>query len=66
MEEATEGMKVAISLPGVNFERALRDKKFLYSDLGESQFKTFKKNKDILTPNEIKTIQEIAKIKGFI
>ena len=63
VEEATEGMEVAISLPGVNFERVLEDKKVLYSDLGESQFKNFKKNKDLLTESEKKVLQEIAEIK---
>ena len=61
--EATRGMEVSMSLPGVNFERQLKDKKLLYSDLGESQFKQFKKNKDLLGPDEIKILQEIAEIK---
>ena len=63
VEEATEGMEVAISIPGLNFERQLGDKKFIYSDLSENQFKKFKKNKDLLTQNEIKTLSEIAEIK---
>ncbi len=63
VEEATEGMEVAISIPGINFERQLKDKKFLYSDMGEKQFKAFKKNKDLLNQNEIKILSEIAEIK---
>lgn len=63
VEEATEGKEVAMSLPGVNFERQLADKKYLYSQVSESQFKEFKKNKDLLTENEIKTLMEIAEIK---
>ncbi len=63
VEEATEGMEVAISIPGVNFERQLKDVKFLYSEISESQFKKFKKNKDLLTQSEIKILQEIASIK---
>jgi translation initiation factor 5B len=63
VDEATEGMEVAISLPGTNFERELKDKKFLYSDMGEKQFRDFKKNKDLLTQNEIKILSEIAEIK---
>ena len=63
VEEATEGMEVAVSLPGTNFERELGDKKFLYSDIGEKQFRDFKKNKDLLTQNEIKILSEIAEIK---
>jgi len=63
VEEAKEGMEVAISVPGVNFERQMKTQKLLYSDMSESQFKTFKKNKDLLSPNEIKAIQDIAEIK---
>ena len=63
VEEANEGMEVAISLPGINFERQLKDKKFLYSDISESQFRTFKKNKDLLSQSEIKVLQEIAEVK---
>ena len=63
VQEAKQGLEVAISVSGTNFERQLKDKQFLFSDLGESQFKTFKKNKDLLTQEEIKVLQEIATIK---
>ncbi len=63
VEEATEGMEVAISIPGSNFERQIKDKEFLYSDMGESQFRNFKKNKDLLSQSELKALQEIAEIK---
>ncbi len=66
VEEATEGMEVAISIPGVNFERQLKDKDFLYSDVSESQFKNFKKNKDLLSSGELKLLNEIAEIKKYI
>ena len=61
--EAIEGMEVAISVPGINFERVLKSKNFLYSNISEKQFRTFKKNKDLLSSSEIKTLQEIAEIK---
>lgn len=63
VDEATEGQEVALSISGINFERVLGDKKFLYSDIGEKQFREFRKNKDILTASEIKALQEIAEIK---
>jgi translation initiation factor 5B len=63
LEEATEGKEVAMSLPGVNFERQLKDKKYLYSQISESQFKEFRKNKDLLSESEIKTLMEIAELK---
>jgi translation initiation factor 5B len=63
VEMVTENMEVAISIPGVNFERQLNDTEFLYSNLGESQFRNFKKNKDLLTQKEITLLQEIAEIK---
>jgi len=52
-----------LSYSGTNFERQLADKKYLYSQLSESQFKSFKKNKDLLSESEIKAIMEIAEIK---
>jgi len=63
VEEAEEGMEVAVSIPGSNYERKIKDKKFLYSNLSEKQFKNFKKNKDLLSSSEISILQEIADIK---
>jgi len=63
VEESSEGQEVAISMPGINFERRLKEVNYLYSDIGESQFKTFKKNKDLLSSGEISLLQEIAEIK---
>ena len=65
IDEATEGMEIAISLPGTNFERQIKNKnlRFLYSQISESHFKTFKQNKDLLSQNEIKALSEIAEIK---
>ncbi len=63
VDEASKGMEVALSLPGVSFERRLKEKNFLYSNLGEAQFRQFKENKELLTQDEIKVLQEIAAIK---
>ena len=58
-------MEVAISIPGMNFERVLGDREFLYADIGESQFKKFKNNKDLLNEGEKKTLNELSEIKKF-
>ena len=63
VSEANDGMEVAVSMSGINFERVMKNKNFLYSDLGESQFRNFKKNKDLLSGNEMRILQEIAEIK---
>lgn len=63
VQEANEGMEVAVSMSGINFERVMKDRNLIYSDLGESQFRNFKKNKDLLSGNEMKILQEIAEIK---
>lgn len=63
VEEASEGMEVAISVPGANYERQLKTLNFLFSDINESQFKNFKKNKDLLSSKEMSLLQEIAEIK---
>ncbi len=63
LKEATAGMEIAISVAGANFERQIKDKEFLYSDLGAGQFKQFKDNKELLTKEEIEVIQKIAQLK---
>lgn len=61
--EAFEGTELAISMPGINYERRMKTVDFMYTEISESQFKTFRKNKDLLSPNEISLLQEIAEIK---
>lgn len=63
LEVAEQGKEVAISLPGVNFERQLQETAYLYSDMSEQQFRNFKENKDLLTSEEIGALQKIAEIK---
>jgi len=63
VEQAHEGKQVAISLPGINFERQLTQITYLYADISEKQFKKFKDNKDLLSQSEIQTLQKIAEIK---
>ena len=63
VEEATEPQELAISIPGINFERRMKNVEFMYSDITASQFRNFKKNKDLLSPKEISLLQEIAEIK---
>ena len=63
VSEATEGMEVAISVSGINYERRLKNVNFLYSDISEGQFKNFKKNRDLLSSNELSLLSELAQIK---
>jgi len=63
VEEAKEGDELAVALPGVNFERRLKEKKYLYADISDRQFREFKKNKDLLSSSELRVLQEIADIK---
>ncbi|MFH1238157.1 MAG: translation initiation factor IF-2 [archaeon] len=63
VKEATKGKEVAISIPGVNFERQLKTGESLYTNLSETEFRKFKKYKDLLTSNEKSILQEIATIK---
>jgi translation initiation factor 5B len=65
VDDASEGKEIAISLPGTNYERQITNKniQFLYSQISEAQFKNFKKNRDLLSQSEIKTLSEIAEIK---
>jgi len=66
VKEATEKMEVAVSIPGINFERQIKNTEIetLYSDITKSQFKNFKKNKDLLSEKEKQVLMEIKSIKG--
>ena len=66
VNEAVEGSEVAISVPGINFERQMKNRNFIYSNISENQFKNLKKNKDLLSQKEIGLLQEIAEIKKFV
>jgi translation initiation factor 5B len=63
VNEAHEGQELAISIPGINFERRMKDVSSLYSEISESQFRNFKKNKDLLSSKETSLLQELAEIK---
>ena len=63
VEQAKTGEEVATSVPGIAFDRHLKNSQFLYSDLNEYQFREFKKNKSLLSSDEISVLQEIARIK---
>ena len=65
VSEALQNMEVAISMSGVNFERKLGDKKNLYSNISEKQFKKFKENRDLLSSDEIKVLQELKVMKEW-
>jgi len=63
VEEAKKEQEVAVSLPGITFDRQLKDVELLYSNLGEAQYREFKANKELLSQEEIRVLQEIAQIK---
>lgn len=63
VEEAKKGQEVALSLPGVSFDRRLKDVEYLFSDIGEAQYREFKDNKELLSQEEVQVLQEIAQIK---
>ena len=63
VQEATKGKEVAISMPGVNFERQLTIGEPLYTNLSETEFRKFKKHKDLLSAEEKSILQEVAALK---
>lgn len=63
VQEVAKGKEVAISMPGVNFERQLKVGESLYTNLSETQFRKFKEHKDLLSSEEKSILQEIAQIK---
>ncbi|MDP3881269.1 MAG: translation initiation factor IF-2 [Nanoarchaeota archaeon] len=63
VEEVSEGKEVAVALPGVAFDRRLKDVKFLYSSLSTQQIKQLKKNEEFLSGTEMKIIEEIENLR---
>lgn len=63
LQEAGKGTEVAVSVPGVNFERQLQKDEILYSNISAYDFLNFKKNKELLSQDEVVLLQEIAMIK---
>lgn len=63
INHAEKGKEVAISIPGVVFDRQLVVGENLYSNLSEFQFRKFKEYKDLLSQEEKQILQEIAMIK---
>ena len=63
IQEATKGKEIAISVPGLNFERQITIGESLYTNLSETQFRKFKEHKNLLSAEEKTVLQEIAQIK---
>lgn len=63
VHHAEKDKEVAVSMPGVNFERELHVGESLYTNLSETEFRKFKENKNLLSSDEKSILQEIAQIK---
>ncbi|MDH3353411.1 MAG: translation initiation factor IF-2, partial [Nanoarchaeota archaeon] len=63
VQEATKGKEIAISIPGLNFERQITVGESLYTNLSETEFRKFKEHRDLLSSEEKAVLQEIAQIK---
>jgi len=63
VKEAKKGEEVAISLPSITYGRQVKEGDILYVDLTEYQFRNLKNNKELLSYDEIQTLQELAEIK---
>lgn len=62
--QASKGLQVAISIPGVNAERQkIEEYMILYSDVPEEDFRKLKELKEHLTTQEKEVLKEIAEIK---
>ncbi|HLF53770.1 MAG TPA: translation initiation factor IF-2 [Candidatus Nanoarchaeia archaeon] len=64
VEEGKQGDELAMSLPGINFERRMKEVKYLYAYLSEKQIKAFNNNKELLSSDELKVLQEVTDIKS--
>ncbi len=63
VNEAFEGDELAISLPGVNFERRLKEIKYLYSYISKGGMKKFRENEDLLSSKEKSILREVGELE---
>src|SRR3989344_2401938 len=63
VEEGKQGDELAMALPGINFERRLKEIKYLYAYVSEKQMKHFRENKELLSGDELKVLGEVSDIK---
>ena len=61
--EGKQGDELAMALPGINFERRLKGIKYLYAYISDKQMKGFKENKELLSGDELKVLDEVNNIK---
>ncbi len=64
LHEVSESQEIAIALPGIMFDRRLKDVKYLYSDISKKQILQFHKHDDLLSSRELKVLDEIAVLKN--
>ena len=60
---AEKGKQVAVSLPGVTIGRQLKEGNILYSLINETDYREFKKVKDLLDEDSIEILKEIADMR---
>ena len=60
--EGKPGDELAMALPGINFERRLKETKYLYAYISDKQMKQFKENRELLSSDELKVLGEVADI----
>ena len=63
VKEAEKDKQVAISLPGVTGGRQINEDDILIVDIKEKDFKTYKRLRKLLTPEQAELLREIAEIK---
>ncbi|MFQ5832793.1 MAG: translation initiation factor IF-2 [Candidatus Thorarchaeota archaeon] len=64
IDEATNGMEVAVSIRGPTIGRQVKDDQTLYSDVPDKHILVMRKKfLDDLTPSEVQVLQEITEIK---
>src|SRR3990167_3043802 len=64
VSEATQGQELALAIPGIAFDRRLKEIKYLYASVSEGQLKQFKKNQELLSSAEVAVLSEVIALKG--
>ena len=63
ISEAKRGEQIALSMSGITLGRQIKENDILYSDIPEEQFRLYKKNRKLVTDEDVQILREIAELK---
>ena len=63
LKEAEKGKQIAVSIIGPTAGRQIHEGEIIYDDMNENNFRSLKRLKRFLTPDDILVLKELAELK---